>query len=140
MPESIIENITQKTEKGFWNAKDRNEERDIKMKKISNDKIAGILRDIADDRMTIRQIADKWGVSSQTVQKIKKERVPVCPKCGNALPAGSKFCNLCGAKILTEKEQVAENLKKAAGLCAGCINADEIRQAIFAAVKFLEDK
>ena len=110
------------------------------MKKISNDKIAGILQDIAEGKLTREKIADKWEIHVQSVYKIARENIPVCPKCGNALPAGSKFCNLCGAKILTEKEQVAENLKKAAGLCAGCINADEIRQAIFAAVKFLEDK
>lgn len=110
------------------------------MKKISNDIVSGVLQDIAENKLEKIQIAAKWGISPQSVHAIKRKNIPVCPKCGNALPAGSKFCNLCGAKILTEREQVAENLKKAAGLCAGSINADEIRQAIFAAVKFLEDK
>lgn len=110
------------------------------MKKISNDIISGVLQDIAEGKLTREKIADKWEIHVQSVYKIARENIPVCPKCGNSLPVRSKFCNLCGTKVLTEKEQVAENLKKAAGLCAGCINADEIRQAIFAAVKFLEDK
>ncbi len=110
------------------------------MRKIDNNIVSGVLQDAAEGLLTIKEIAAKWEISAMSVTNIKRASTPVCLNCGRGLPIGSKFCNLCGSKVLTEKEQVVENLKKAAGLCAGSINADEIRQSIFAAVKFLEDK
>lgn len=110
------------------------------MKKLENNIVAGILLDNKEGVLSRREIANKWGCCVSSVHKVVNQNTPLCSKCGNVAPAGSKFCNICGTHILTKKERVAENLKKAAGLCAGCINADEIRQAIFDAVNFLEEQ
>ena len=36
----------------------------------------------------------------------------VCPKCGNFIQADSKFCQYCGARILTREEELTERLSK----------------------------
>jgi DNA-directed RNA polymerase subunit RPC12/RpoP len=36
----------------------------------------------------------------------------VCPKCGKFIQADSKFCQYCGARILTREEELAERLEK----------------------------
>ena len=36
----------------------------------------------------------------------------VCPKCGDKIPDGSIFCNMCGARILDDKVIKIENRQK----------------------------
>lgn len=47
----------------------------------------------------------------ETVNRLKG--VLVCPACGNEMPAGSAFCNSCGAKL-------PEPPKPAGGFCPAC--------------------
>lgn len=30
----------------------------------------------------------------------------LCPKCNNIIPIGKKYCNICGAKLLEESEDI----------------------------------
>lgn len=89
---------------------------------------------------THSECVSKFGTTYKTVARIAESIKISCPNCGKVPPVGSKFCNCCGKKLMTEREEAIVGLKKAAGLCAGAVFADEIREAIFAAVKYLEGR
>lgn len=65
-----------------------------------------------------KDICTKTGRSLATVNRHIKAAAekPLCPKCGQELPPHAHFCYMCGVKILTEREQLAEDLSKLRGV------------------------
>lgn len=93
--------------------------------------------------LTAVKIADQLGLTLSTVyeytRKSKESRQYKCD-CGNVAPKGSKFCNVCGKKILSEAGKLVEALNKLKKL-EGSIPLNEVQQyhsTILAAIKYIE--
>lgn len=66
--------------------------------------------------LTQREIAKQLNISPSTVSRytqLDKGEVPrwYCKKCSVSNPKGAKFCNQCGSKLLTDREETIQNLK-----------------------------
>lgn len=64
------------------------------------------------------QIASRLGVSANCVHKycvdvqVDVPNAPHCPKCGQVLPVGAKFCYMCGIRIFTDREKIILDLER----------------------------
>lgn len=108
----------------------------------SPDKIARI-KELKAQGLTAAKIADQLDLTIGTVyeytRKPQESRQYKCD-CGNVAPKGSKFCNVCGKKILSEAGKLIEALNKLKKL-EGSIPSSEVQQyhsTILAAVKYIE--
>lgn len=114
------------------------------MSKKTTKEVQSQILDMRDAGYTYRQIQSEVGCSSSTIYKILKEREgqKVCPKCGDILPPNAKFCFVCGTKILTQREQVAEDLAHIADLIEMAARMARINssRAIRAAISMLKEE
>lgn len=89
-------------------------------------------------------IAQQTGTSLSTVTRLLRERKGEkrCPKCKEALPINARYCFVCGTKILTRREQVAEDLAHIADLYKFLPETarDEFIRAIRAAISMLKEE
>lgn len=114
------------------------------MNKKTTKEVQSQILNMRDAGYTYRQIQSEVGCSSATIYKILKEREgqKVCPKCGEILPPNAKYCFVCGTKILTQREQVAEDLAHIADLYKFLPETarDEFIRAIRAAISMLKEE
>ena len=82
---------------------------------ISEEKISQ-MRKLRATGMSFAAIGGKCGVSDVTAARYTRDVEIVepfadtgvkCPDCGEKLPKRAKFCFMCGAKLLSEREKLA---------------------------------
>ena len=93
-------------------------------RKITQEQRQQILQEYLEGKLTICEIAERYGISGNTVSAIavragvqlrrpKKPQagVKVCPKCRKKVDTiGARFCPFCGSDIRSENELLAEKL------------------------------
>lgn len=89
------------------------------------------------------EIREKTGRSSFVIRKyiLQNEKIKKCPKCGQACPhPQAHFCFICGTKILTEREEVIEQLSYIRGSFALVPEKarDRFMNAANTAIRYLE--
>lgn len=73
--------------------------------------------------MTLKQVSDKYNMAARTARRLLEEggctirqgtwedcRRKFKCDCGHANPTGSKYCNMCGKSLKTEKEKIIDGL------------------------------
>ena len=93
------------------------------------------------------QIGKRLGCSDNCVRKyctgvqINVPNAPSCPKCGQILPAGERFCYMCGTQILTEREKIIRNLEnlRSIAMLIPETSRDSALAAVNGAVNYLKN-
>lgn len=58
-----------------------------------------------------------------TPQATATAQTQVCPQCQEQVPAGAKFCNNCGAKLITVCPECGANVRPGSKFCSECGHA-----------------
>lgn len=120
---------------------------DMRPRSITDEQIAEA-RKLRAAGMPYVQIAKRLGTSDNGIRMycldVKPNVVPqdgkCCPDCGQALPKEARFCYMCGARILTEREKIVQELEHMRNIIMFVPEnrRDSVMDAVNHAIKYLK--